>query len=209
MTLGRLKESLFRYGVVTPLVVRLTGDSQYEVLSGNQRLKVIKKMRLESVPCVIVNLNDYEAMLLAQALNGLHGEDDLAMKGLLLKKILEEIPEGEVLSLLPETTESLRTLASISQLDLAEHLQAWEQAQSARLRHMQLQFTNKQLEVVEEAVSLILPEAKTESFGNPNIRGNAVFLLCKYLRGYSRNERDQLPYLLQSSFYPCRQGKEV
>jgi len=45
---------------------------------------------------------------------------------------------------------------------------------------MQLQFTDKQLETVEEAVSLIIPKAKEDGFDNPNTRGNAVFLLCKF-----------------------------
>jgi len=36
------------------------------------------------------------------------------------------------------------------------------------------------METVEEALSLILPKAKDEGFDNPNTRGNAIFLLCKF-----------------------------
>ena len=176
----RLRESIFRYGLVEPLVVRKINSQQYEVLSGNQRLKVVEEMGVAMVPCVLVELDNTRAMLLAQALNGLHGEDDLALKGALLKEILSSASEGEVLSLLPETTESLKSLSLINEMDLAEHLKAWEDAQVARLRHMHLQFTNKQLETVEEAVSLVIHEAKENGFDNPNIRGNAVFLLCKF-----------------------------
>jgi len=176
----RLRESISRYGLVEPFVVRPLDDSLYEVLSGNQRLRVLQGMDLKSVPCVVVELNDTKAMLLAQALNGLRGEDDLALKGALLKEILSSVSEDEVLSLLPETTESLKSLSLINEMDLAEHLKAWEEAQDARLRHMQLQFTNKQLETVEEAVSLVIHEAKEDGSDNPNTRGNAVFLLCKF-----------------------------
>jgi ParB family transcriptional regulator, chromosome partitioning protein len=175
----RLKESISRYGLVEPLVVRKK-DNAYEVLSGNQRLKVLQDMNFKQVPCVVVDLDDTKAMMLAQALNGLKGEDDFALKGALLKQILSSVSEDEVLSLLPETTESLKSLSTINEVDLAEHLQAWDKAQLARLRHMQLQFTDKQLEVVEEAVSSIIPKVKDDSFGNPNTRGNAVFLLCKF-----------------------------
>jgi ParB family transcriptional regulator, chromosome partitioning protein len=178
-TSAKLKESITRYGLVEALVVRKK-DNSYEVLSGNQRLKVMQEMNIRYVPCVVVNLDDAEAMLLSQALNGLHGEDDFAMKGALLKQILSSVSEDEILSLLPETTESLKSLSTINEIDLAEHLQAWDLAQVARLRHMQLQFTDKQLTVVEEAVSSIIPKAKDESFGNPNSRGNAVYLLCKF-----------------------------
>jgi ParB family chromosome partitioning protein len=127
-------------------------------------------------------------MLLAQALNGLRGEDDLALKGALLKEILSSVSEDEVLSLLPETTESLKSLSLINEMDLAEHLKAWEEAQVARLRHMQLQFTDMQLETVEEAVSLVIHKAKEDGFDNPNTRGNAIFLLCKFY--LERNESE-------------------
>ncbi len=178
--MARLRESISRYGLVEPLVVRKINNQQYEVLSGNQRLKVVEEMGFVTVPCVLVKLDNTRAMLLAQALNGLRGEDDLALKGALLKEILSSVPENEILSLLPETTGSLRSLSLINEMDLAEHLKAWEDAQAARLRHMQLQFTDKQLETVDEALRRILPKAKNASFENPNNRGNAVFLLCKY-----------------------------
>jgi ParB family transcriptional regulator, chromosome partitioning protein len=186
--LERLKRSLDRYGLVEPLVVRPI-ENHYEVLSGNQRLKAIKQIGFTSVTCVVVNLKDEEAMLLAQALNNLKGEDDLALKGTLLEDILKTIPQNEILSLLPETVESLQMLSSIGKEELAAHLQAWEEAQAARLKHMQLQFTHQQLETVEEAVSLITPKAKDDSFNNPNTRGNAIFLLCKfYLERRETNE---------------------
>lgn len=179
-TLARLKESLSRYGVVQPLVVRPIGHHIYEVLSGNQRFKALCETRVQYVPCVMVEVDDAQAMLLAQALNGIRGEDDLALKGALLKKILSSIPEGEVLSLLPETAESLRALATIGQEDLAQHLQAWEEAQAARLKHMQLQFTSTHLETVERALDLVMAGARDSSSGNPNARGNAMYLMARF-----------------------------
>ena len=40
--LMRLRESISRFGLVSNLVVRTLGDDTYEVLSGNQRLQVLK-----------------------------------------------------------------------------------------------------------------------------------------------------------------------
>ena len=45
---------------------------------------------------------------------------------------------------------------------------------------MQLQFTDKQLETVEEALARILPKTRNDISGSPNQRGTAMFLLCKY-----------------------------
>lgn len=179
-TFKRLIESINRYGLVEPLVVRPSVDSQYEVLSGNQRLKAITSIGLKKVPCVVVDMNDAEAMLLAQTLNNLRGEDDQALKGKLIKAVLATIPEDRILSILPETKESLRSLTSFDQTDLAQHLQAWEQAQAARLKHMILQLTQQQLEVVEEAINNMMPNVKEDNSGSPNKRGTAIYLLCKY-----------------------------
>jgi ParB family chromosome partitioning protein len=65
----RLRESIRRYGLVQNLVVRPKGKDAYEVLSGNQRLKVIKEMGFTVVSCVVIEVSDAQARLLSQALN--------------------------------------------------------------------------------------------------------------------------------------------
>jgi ParB family transcriptional regulator, chromosome partitioning protein len=176
----RLRESLARYGLVQPLVVRTLASHRYEVLNGNHRLRVLNDLTIKTVPCVVVDADDAEAMLLAEALNGIHGDDDLAMKGAVLKKILADVPPEEVLSLLPETAESLQALSTIGQEDLAEHLQAWQRAQAARLRHMQLQLSAEQMETVEKALGMVMAKARHSSNDNPNVRGTAIYLLAEF-----------------------------
>jgi len=185
----KLKESLRTFGLVQPLVVRSVGNSSYEVLSGNHRLKLLQEMNFISAPCVIVNLDDARAMLLAETLNNLHGEDNLALKGSLLEKILADIPEDKVLSILPETAKSLQSLSSLGQTDMAQHLKAWEESRSARLKHMQLQLTIPQLKVIEEAIKAVMPEVKKLSLKSFNQRSTAIFLICKfYLEGVNDHE---------------------
>jgi len=186
--IGRLAESVRRFGLVQPLVVRPITRSSYEVINGNQRLRVLQDAAVRVVPCVIVDLDDAGAMLLAEALNGIHGEDDLALKGALLKKVLAAVSRERVLSLLPETANSLQALSAIGEDDLAEHLEAWQKAQAARLRHMQLQLSNEQLDTVEQAIDMVMAKAKNSGGTNPNIRGTAVYLLAKY---YLRRHRKQ------------------
>jgi len=177
--LARLRESMRRFGLVENLVVRPKGESRYEVLSGNQRLRVLREAQAETVPCVVVVLDDARARLLAQALNHIRGEDDLGLRAELLRQVLKGVPEAEVLALLPETADSLQSLASLGQQDMAEHLQAWQQAQAARLKHLQFQFTPVQLDVVEEALGTVMPMARDAVGANPNLRGTALYLLCK------------------------------
>jgi ParB family chromosome partitioning protein len=112
-------------------------------------------------------------------LNAVHGEDDLLLKGQLLEKVLQSVPRSDVLSLLPETTQSLSGLGSFKETDLAEHLKNWEKLRAARLKHMQLQFTVPQLTLVEEAIARMLPGIGNSSSDNPNKRSEAIFYICK------------------------------
>ena len=187
VTLSRLRESIRRYGLVEPLVVRHNADKSYEVLSGNHRLRLLRGMGLLAAPCVVVDLDDAQARLLAQALNHIRGEDDLGLRADLLNKVLESVPETEVMAILPETAGSLRALASMGKDTMADHLQNWQQAQSARLRHLQFQVTADQLRAIEAALAKILPEARKHQGGSPNLRGTALYLLCQR---YVEREKD-------------------
>jgi ParB family chromosome partitioning protein len=139
--LQKLRESLTRYGLVQNLVVRPLAVDCYEVLSGNQRLQVLREVHVDPVPCVVVDLDDAQ---LSQALNRIGGEDDLGLRAEMLKEILDRIPQAEVVKLLPETAESLQAFATLGQQDLAGYLQNWQQAQVARLKHLTFQSTPAQ-----------------------------------------------------------------
>ena len=58
----RLRESISKYGLVEALVARKIDEVQYEVLSGNQRLRILEDLDFKWVPCVIVELDDARAM---------------------------------------------------------------------------------------------------------------------------------------------------
>ena len=178
---SHLSYSIRRFGCQIPLVVRVIEQGIYETVGGAQRLSVIKTLGFELAPCVVVTADDSEARLLSQALNHIQGEDDLGLRAELVRKILKDIPEAEVLDLLPESSHSLHILSSLGQEDMANYLQTWEQAQEARLRHLQFQLLPSQLEVVEEALARLIPEAKLSGSESPNMRGTALYLLCKKL----------------------------
>lgn len=174
-----LRESVRRYGLVEPLVVRRLPDGHYEVLSGNQRLKLLTGLGVASAPCVVVDLGDIQARLLAQALNHIRGEDDLGLRAELLREVLKVVPDADVLKVLPDSAEGLRSLAAMGQQTVAEYLRNWQQAQGAKLKSMAFRLTPGQVEVVEEAFSRLLPRARQDLGDSPNARGVALYLLCK------------------------------
>jgi hypothetical protein len=189
----RLRCSIERFGMVVPLVVRSIGDGRYETIGGALRLAILGEMGVPTVTCVKVEADDAHALLLSQTLNHIAGQDNLGLRAELLRRVLEVIPQGEVLCLLPETTKSLTAIASLSQENIAEHLKRWEQAQVARLKHFNVQLTPRQLSVVIQAIALVQPDGEPDDPKNPNRRGNALYRLClEYLElrsAYTRSIR--------------------
>ena len=177
-TRPKLLGSIDRFGLVVPLVVRPVSGGRYETVGGAQRLGALRELEHIEVPCVIVQVDDTEARLLAQALNRIQGQDDLGLRAEAIRNILETMPREEVLAILPETADSLDALLALGEADLAQHLQAWQRAQSALLRHLTFQLVQSQLEVVEEALKRAIGGA-ADNADNPNKRGNAMFDVCK------------------------------
>ena len=59
-----LSDSIKRYGVIQPLVVRPTGD-KYEIIAGERRYKASVLAGLETVPVIIKNLTDKDSAEIA------------------------------------------------------------------------------------------------------------------------------------------------
>lgn len=181
-TLRRLGASLQRFGLVVPLVVRAMGDA-YEVLSGNQRLRVLRDQGTATVPCVEVEADDAKARLLTQALNAIHGDDDLNRKAALVRDLLAALPAEDVAAILPDTIEAMKGLASIGQASpasLGEQLADWNRTQEARvatkLHVTSFPFSDAQKEVVEAAVARALP--RVTDTDAPNRRALALVAIC-------------------------------
>ena len=144
-----------------------------------ERLQQIKLIGWTSAPCVVVDLGDAEAKLLAQSLAHIHGQEDLGLRAELMREILATISQDQVLKVLPETPASLQAMASMGEEEMAGYLKNFQAAQRAKLRHLNLQLTQAQLEVVEEALGRFLTAAKENQGGSPNLRGTAMYLLCQ------------------------------
>ena len=178
---GRLRASIERFGIIVPLVVRAISGGVHEIIGGEQRFSALSETKAATVPCVVVSADDAEARLLAQALNHIAGTEDIGLRAEVLRSILESIPQAEILALLPETAENLKQSVSVGEEDLSEHLRAWNQAQSARLKHMTFQLTEEQLAVVNRALerSMAHATAAGDGVGNPSQRGNALYHLSR------------------------------
>ncbi len=130
-------------------------------------------------PCVVTRVDDAHARLLADALNHIKGEDDLGLRAELIRKVLATVPEEDVIALLPETSKSLQSLSTIGTVDLAGHIKEWRQKRVSRLSHLGFQLSAEQLPVVNEAIAQLLHRATRSVGDGPNVRGTALYLMCK------------------------------
>ncbi len=85
-------------------------------------LAVLKELGVDPAPCVVVEADDANARLLAQALNRIQGHDDLGLQAELVREVLQSLPPEEVLSLLPDTAQSLQALSALGQQTMADYL---------------------------------------------------------------------------------------
>ena len=60
-----LANSIRAQGVIQPIVVRRIADQQYEIIAGERRWRASQLVRLETVPCLIKNVEDNAAVAIA------------------------------------------------------------------------------------------------------------------------------------------------
>lgn len=59
--LTELIDSIRKVGLLQPVVVRVTHDGNFEVVSGCRRFTACKALRWRTIPCVVIDANDKEA----------------------------------------------------------------------------------------------------------------------------------------------------
>lgn len=64
-TLMELSESIKEYGVLQPISVRKSTESHFELVAGERRLRASQLAGLESIPAIVVDINDTESAVLA------------------------------------------------------------------------------------------------------------------------------------------------
>jgi ParB family chromosome partitioning protein len=57
-------ESVKKYGVLTPAIVRQKDDGCFEMISGHRRKEASKRVNIQKLPCIIKKLTDDEATIL-------------------------------------------------------------------------------------------------------------------------------------------------
>lgn len=73
-TIEELAQSIQQYGIIQPLTVRKIGSERYELVAGERRLRAAKKIGLNQVPVILVDIADRDSAAIA-LLENLQRED--------------------------------------------------------------------------------------------------------------------------------------
>ena len=174
-----LRESMRRYGLVENLVVRRLGPDAYEVLSGNQRLRLLRELGASPVPCSWSTWTTPGHACWPRPSTMSGARMTWASRRSWSGRCSRPSPRPRSWPSSPRARGSLRSLASMGQETMAAHLQSWQRARECRLRNLLFKLTPAQLEVVEEALHLMLPAAREDPARSPNVRGTAIYLVCE------------------------------
>jgi ParB family chromosome partitioning protein len=115
--LEELRDSISEHGILNPLTVRLR-CGRYELVAGERRLRAARMAGLESVPCIVVDVNIEESSLIALVEN-------------LQRRDLDFIEEAEGIS-------QLIRLFGMSQEEAARRLGKSQPAVANKLRLLRL-----------------------------------------------------------------------
>ncbi len=64
-SLEELSRSIKEFGIIQPISVRLINGNGYELVTGERRLRASKLVGLETIPAIVININDQESAVIA------------------------------------------------------------------------------------------------------------------------------------------------
>lgn len=120
----KIKNSIVEFGYVAPIII----NSDKTVISGHQRIKVLKDLGYEEIDCIVVDFDKNKEKLLNIALNKISGEWDYQK----LESIFNELEnsdidlsvtgfeEKEINKLIKETEEIITENEEVDILDFSD-----------------------------------------------------------------------------------------
>ena len=160
-----LSDSIKKYGVIQPLVVRPTGD-KYEIIAGERRYKASVLAGLETVPAIIKNLTDKDSAEIAIIENIQRRNLSAIEEALSYKKVLDMgyLTQEDLASKLGKSQPTIAN--KIRLLNLSDEVQEALLENKISERHarslLRLASTEEQNKMLEKIISERLTVRKTD-----------------------------------------------
>lgn len=111
----KIRESLRRFGMFKPIVVRTLDDGTLQILGGEHRARAAVDLGMEQVPIVnLGRIDERKAKEIGLVDNGRYGEDDSHQ----LAALLDELGVDELSNFMPFTDEEISSIFTASSIDL-------------------------------------------------------------------------------------------
>ncbi len=165
---AKLRVYIEREGFVEPLVVRRKGES-YEILGGYHRWGIAKELGYETVPCVVLDLDDRRAKVLSINLNEMKGQSLPNLLANLVHDLSKELTLDDLESQLPYSISELKD--SLELFKIPDGLEAYlneEAERQERERPTILSFVVDDADTVEQAI------VKAQETHGGHTRGRAL-----------------------------------
>lgn len=108
-----VKESIEKFGVLSPIIIRPIENNKYEIIAGHNRVEISRELEKTTIPAIIMDVNDEIATLIMIDTN-LCGRDDIS-----------PIDKGRAYKLKLETIKKIRQ-QMLENKDNKEFSQDWE-----------------------------------------------------------------------------------
>jgi ParB/RepB/Spo0J family partition protein len=115
-TMRKLTDHLRESGRYPPIIVRPhpQHNGEHQILDGHHRALALRALGRCEVTCDVWDVDDEQATMLLLTLNRLHGEDDPAKRGMLIKQLAQQIDVDELAKRLPDSVNRLRKLMELT-----------------------------------------------------------------------------------------------
>ena len=150
---AKLKAYIEREGFVEPIVVRRK-DGAFEILGGFHRWGIAKELQYETVPCVVLDLDDRRAKVLSVNLNEMKGQSLPNLLADLVHDLSKELTLEDLESQLPYSITELKD--SLELLKIPDGLEAYldeEAERQEREKPTILSFVVEDADTVERAIA--------------------------------------------------------
>lgn len=111
----KLEESIKKFGMFKPIIVRRLPDGSLQILGGEHRAQAAARLGLQEVPYVnLGEIDDTKAKEIGLVDNGRYGADDT----LALAAILKDLNVEDLTTFMPISSEEINNIFSSSEIDL-------------------------------------------------------------------------------------------
>ncbi len=176
-TWAKIRANLQREGFVKPLVVRNHPErpEAFQIIDGEHRWKIACELKLATVPCMVIDVDDARAKVLTVNLNELGGDPAPEALAQLVHDLSNSITLADLESQLPFSTRELEDHLALLKLPAGLLLELDEAADEHEAQAPKvLTFVVDETEAIEAALTGIAGDLEGK-----NRRGRALVMLAQ------------------------------